>query len=43
MKMILKSKEVLNTIVTSNEKVLLDKGVTVAVSELADSFCGFCG
>lgn len=36
-----KAKEVLNTIVTSNEKVLLDKGVTVAVSELADSSVNF--
>ena len=36
-----KAKEVLNTIVTSHEKVLLDKGVTVAVSELADSSVNF--
>uniref|UniRef100_UPI00404898D5 mechanosensitive ion channel family protein n=1 Tax=Aliarcobacter sp. TaxID=2321116 RepID=UPI00404898D5 len=36
-----KAKEVLNTIVSSNEKVLLEKGITVAVSELADSSVNF--
>ena len=36
-----KAKEVLNTIVTSNEKILLDKGITIAVSELADSSVNF--
>lgn len=36
-----KAKEVLNDIIKSNEKVLLDKGVTVAVSELADSSVNF--
>ena len=32
-----KTKDVLNDIISSHEKVLLDKGITVAVSELADS------
>ena len=36
-----KTKDVLNDIITSNEKVLLDKGITVAVSELADSSVNF--
>ncbi|UTJ07016.1 mechanosensitive ion channel family protein [Arcobacter roscoffensis] len=36
-----KAKDVLNDIINSNEKVLLDKGVTVAVSELADSSVNF--
>ncbi len=36
-----KAKNVLNDIIKSNEKVLLDKGVTVAVSELADSSVNF--
>lgn len=36
-----KTKEVLNNIITSNEKVLIEKGITVAVSELADSSVNF--
>lgn len=36
-----KAKDVLNTIIKSNEKVLLDKGITVAVSELADYSVNF--
>ena len=36
-----KAKEVLNTIITSDERVLVDEGVTVAVSELADSSVNF--
>ncbi|MFK2823570.1 mechanosensitive ion channel family protein [Arcobacter sp. YIC-80] len=36
-----KAKNVLNDIINSNEKVLLEKGVTVAVSELADSSVNF--
>jgi len=36
-----KAKEVLTSIVNANDKVLLDKGVTVAVSELADSSVNF--
>ena len=36
-----KAKDVLNTIIKSNEKVLLDKGTTVAVSELADYSVNF--
>jgi small conductance mechanosensitive channel len=36
-----KTKEVLNNIVSSNEKILLDKGITIAVSELADSSVNF--
>lgn len=36
-----KAKDVLTSIVTSNEKVLIDKGITVAVSELADSSVNF--
>ena len=36
-----KAKDVLNSIVTENEKVLIDKGITVAVSELADSSVNF--
>ena len=31
-----KAKDVLNTIISSNEKVLVDKGITVAVSEIGD-------
>ncbi|WP_072680008.1 mechanosensitive ion channel family protein [Arcobacter sp. LA11] len=36
-----KAKEVLTSIVNGNDKVLLDKGITVAVSELADSSVNF--
>ena len=36
-----KAKDVLNSIVTENEKVLIDKGITVAVSELADYSVNF--
>ena len=36
-----KAKDVLNSIISSNEKVLLDKGITVAVSELADYSVNF--
>ena len=36
-----KAKDVLNDIVSSNEKVLVDRGITVAVSELADSSVNF--
>ncbi|MDY0052165.1 MAG: mechanosensitive ion channel [Aliarcobacter sp.] len=36
-----KTKDVLNDIITSNEKILLDKGITIAVSELADSSVNF--
>ncbi|MFA6739995.1 MAG: mechanosensitive ion channel domain-containing protein [Arcobacteraceae bacterium] len=36
-----KVKDVLNTIITSNEKVLIEKGITVAVSELADYSVNF--
>ena len=36
-----KAKDVLNDIVSSHEKVLVDKGITVAVSELADSSVNF--
>ncbi|WP_368028693.1 mechanosensitive ion channel family protein [Arcobacter sp. s6] len=36
-----KTKEVLNDIISSHEKVLIDKGITVAVSELADSSVNF--
>lgn len=36
-----KAKNVLNTIVSSHEKVLLEDGITVAVSELADSSVNF--
>lgn len=36
-----KAKEVLNDIVSSNEKVLKEEGITVAVSELADSSVNF--
>ncbi|NCB12473.1 MAG: mechanosensitive ion channel, partial [Erysipelotrichia bacterium] len=36
-----KTKDVLNDIITSHEKILLDKGITVAVSELADSSVNF--
>lgn len=32
-----KVKELLNSIVTANEKILLDDGITIVVSELADS------
>lgn len=36
-----KAKDILNNIVLANEKVLKDKGITVAVSELADSSVNF--
>ena len=36
-----KAKEVLHSIVSSHEKVLVDNGITVAVSELADSSVNF--
>lgn len=36
-----KTKEVLNDIISSHEKILLDKGITIAVSELADSSVNF--
>lgn len=36
-----KAKEVLTSIVNANDKVLLDLGITVAVSELADSSVNF--
>ena len=36
-----KAKEVLTKILNSNELILLDKGITVAVSELADSSVNF--
>jgi small conductance mechanosensitive channel len=36
-----KTKEVLNNIISSHEKVLIDKGITIAVSELADSSVNF--
>lgn len=36
-----KAKEVLTNILTSNEKVLVEEGITVAVSELADSSVNF--
>ena len=36
-----KTKEVLNDIITSTDKILLDKGITIAVSELADSSVNF--
>jgi small conductance mechanosensitive channel len=36
-----KTKDVLNDIISSHEKVLLNKGITVAVSELADSSVNF--
>lgn len=36
-----KAKEVLTSIVNGNEKVLLDDGITIAVSELADSSVNF--
>ena len=36
-----KAKDVLNTIVNGNEKVLKEDGITVAVSELADSSVNF--
>ena len=36
-----KTKDVLNDIVTSNEKILINKGITIAVSELADSSVNF--
>lgn len=36
-----KTKEVLNDIITSNEKVLQEKGITIAVAELADSSVNF--
>lgn len=36
-----KTKDVLNEIIKSNNKVLIEKGITVAVSELADSSVNF--
>ena len=36
-----KAKEVLNQLVTSDERVLQEKGITIAVSELADSSVNF--
>ena len=36
-----KAKDILTSIISSNEKVILDKGITVAVSELADSSVNF--
>lgn len=36
-----KAKDVLNSIIKSNEKVLVEKGITVAVSELADYSVNF--
>ena len=36
-----KAKEVLTTVATSNEKVLVDKGISVVVSELAESSVNF--
>ncbi|MDD3054708.1 MAG: mechanosensitive ion channel [Aliarcobacter sp.] len=36
-----KAKEVLTNVATSNEKVLVDKGITVVVSELAESSVNF--
>jgi small conductance mechanosensitive channel len=36
-----KTKEILTNILNSNEKVLIEKGITVAVSELADSSVNF--
>lgn len=36
-----KAKDILNDVVKSNDKVLVDEGVTVAVSELADSSVNF--
>jgi len=36
-----KTKDVLNEIIKSNDKVLIEKGITVAVSELADSSVNF--
>jgi small conductance mechanosensitive channel len=36
-----KTKEVLNNIVSSHEKIIIDKGITIAVSELADSSVNF--
>ena len=36
-----KAKEILNSLVVSDERVLQDKGITVAVSELADSSVNF--
>jgi len=36
-----KAKDVLNDIVSSHDKILVDKGITVAVSELADSSVNF--
>ena len=36
-----KAKEILTNILNSNEKVLIEKGITVAVSELADSSVNF--
>ncbi len=42
MTMILKkAKELLNTLVEADERVLKEKGITVAVSELADSSVNF--
>ena len=36
-----KAKEILNRIIESDERVLIEKGITVAVSELADSSVNF--
>ena len=36
-----KAKDILTSIISSNEKVLIEKGITVAVSELADSSVNF--
>lgn len=36
-----KAKDILNNVVRSNEKVLVDEGITVAVAELADSSVNF--
>ncbi len=36
-----KAKDVLNSIIKSNEKVLVEKGITVSVGELADSSVNF--
>jgi small conductance mechanosensitive channel len=36
-----KTKDVLNAIISSHEKILIDKGITIAVSELADSSVNF--
>ena len=42
MMMILKKqKDLITNLLTSHEKILVDKGITVAVSELADSSVNF--